>query len=266
MSTSQIIFFDKNKADLDQPNCIATASQSNFLANFARNRSNETWWMTNGSVDSDNTTYTMDLVDMFAIDTIILIGHNLKNYTLKYWDGAAYQDFSSAIAPTNDTASSTYYSFTQINTTKVQLIIYGTQVANSDKILAQFIITNKVGQFNGWPIIKAPTHDKNVQVTRMLSGKSNVTQNLIGFSTTLQVLTLSNSADLSIIDTLFFSGNSFLVWLGGGNETQFITPARGFRKKDLYLMQCVNQWKPEPYQGFYGIGYSTQIQLQEVIK
>lgn len=263
--SNQIIFFDKNKADLDQPDCVATASEANTYANLARNRSNDTMWMTTGSVDANDTTYEMDMVDMFAIDSIILIGHNFKSFTLQWWDGFAYQDFSTPVNPTNNSDATTFHFFTVVNTTKVKLTIYGTIIPDSDKQLAQFVITKKVGQFNSWPTIKAPSHDLNLQITKMLSGKSNISQNLIGFRCELDVVTLSDSNDLSIIDYIYFSGNSFLVWLSGGNEDQFKTPARGFRLKDLYLMKCTNIWSPEPYQGFYGIGYKTAIQLTEVI-
>ena len=263
---AQIAFYEKNKADLDAPNCVATASQGVGFEDLARNRSNDTWWATSASVDSDNTTYEMDLVDLFSIDTIILVGHNFKSYTLKYWDGSAYQDFSTAIAPTTNTATTTVHSFTAVDTTKVKLTILGTTTVDIDKVLAQFIITKKIVTLNGWPVIKNPTHDKNISVTKMVSGKANVAQNLIGFSASLEVVTLSNSADLAAIDRLYFSGYSFLVWLCGGNESQFGYAARGFRLQDIYLVQCVNQWTPEPYNGIYGMGYKTQIKIAEVIK
>lgn len=262
---NQIRFFDKSKCDLDASNCVATASQGVGFENLARNRSNDTWWATSGSVDSDNTTYTMNLVDMFLVDSILLVQHNFKSFTLKYWDGSAYQDFSSVIAPTNCTDSTSYFTFTGVNTTKIQLTILGTQTANVDKVLAQFIITKQIAQLCAWPAIKAPSHDKNINVTKMVSGKSSVVQNLIGFSVTLEVITLSNSNDLTTIDNLYFSGNSFLVWLCGGSESQFKTAARGLRLKDIYLMQCSNVWTPTPYNGLYGIGYQTSIHLSEVI-
>ncbi len=264
--SGQIIFFDKSKADLDAPNCVATASQGVGFEALARNRSNETAWMTSGSVDADNTTYTMDLVDMFSIDSILLILHNFKSYTLKYWDGAAYQNFSTTIAPTTNILATTYHTFNAVDTTKIQLTILGTMTANSDKTLAQFIITKKIAQLNGWPQIKSPVHDKNLVASRMVSGKNNISKNLIGFSTDLEVVTLSDSTDLSTIDQLYFSGNSFLVWLCGGSETQFRTAARGMRLRDIYLMECANKWTPEPYAGLYGIGYKTKIQLVEVIR
>ncbi len=262
--SGQILFFEKNKADIDAINCVATASQGAGYEDLARNRSNATAWMTSGSVDADNTTYTMDMVDEFSIDSIILVGHNLKSYTLKYWNGSAYVNFSTTIAPTTNSETTTYHTFTAVATTKVQLTVLGTVVANSDKALAQFIVTKKIAQFNGWPHIKAPAHDKNLTTNRMVSGKTALTKNLIGFTTSLEVVTLSNSADLAAIDTLFFSGNSFLVWLCGGNEDQFGYPARGFRLEDIYLMECSNKWQPEPYQGLYGIGYKTTIALAEV--
>lgn len=263
--SGQIIFFDKNKADLDAPNGVATASEGAGYEDLARNRSNDTAWWTSGSTDASNTTYTMDMVDMFSVDSILLINHNFKSYTLKYWDGAAYQDFSTVISPTTNAATSTYHTFTAVDTTKIQLTILGTVAANADKYLSQFIITKKVAQLNGWPQIKAPTHDKNITTNRLVSGKSNVTQNLIGFNVDLEVVTLSDSADLAAIDQLYFSGNSFLVWLCGGSETQFKYAARGMRLQDIYLMQCINKWTPEPYHGLYGIGYKTQIKLSEVI-
>lgn len=263
--SSQIRFFDKSKCDLTQPNCVATASEGQAFVDLARNRSNDTWWTTQDSLDSNNTTYEMNLVDMFGIDSILLIGHNFKSYTLKYWDGFAYQNFSTTVAPTTNTKTTTFHQFTEVNTTKILLTILGTFVADEDKKLAQFIITKQVRKLNAWPAVKNPSHDQNIKKTKMLSGKNNVTKNLIGFSVELDVVTLSDSTDLDAFDSLFFSGNSFLVWLCGGDEDQFIKAARGFRLQDIYLMQPVSIWTPEPYQGFYGIGYKTAVQLTEVI-
>ena len=55
--SGQIAFFEKNYADLDYANVAATASQGVGTEDFARNRRNDSAWITSGSVDADNTTF-----------------------------------------------------------------------------------------------------------------------------------------------------------------------------------------------------------------
>jgi len=264
MSAEQILFLNKNVADFSDDNVAAAASQGNDYASFALNRSNNSAWMTTSSVDSDNTTWEVDLVDDHYITDILLLKHNFKAFTIQYWDGAAYVDFSTPISETVNAEDTSHFTFDSQNTTKIKITITGTQVANSDKQLFQFIATTQIGQLDGWPIIK-PTILRNRKLIKMLSGKIEVKESIGAFKADLSVKILSNDADLTIVESLFASNEGFLVWLCGGDEDQFRSERIGYRLEDIYLMKCTNEWKPLLYKGLYQAGMKVDLKLSEVV-
>jgi len=260
----QIIFFNKNQADISDESVVATASQGDDYTDYALNRKNDSAWITTGSVDSDNTYFEIDYVDEKTITDILLIKHNFKAFTIQYYDGS-YKDFSTPINETNNTDDSTHFTFNSVSTTKIKLIVTGTQTADQDKYLYQFISTTQIGQLNAYPEIKQPTLSRNRKKQKMLSGKLNILESVGAFSTTLKVKVLSSDADLTIIENLYSANEGFLVWLCGGDESQFKNERMGYRMEDIYLMKCVDEWTPEYYKGMYQRGMKIDIKLGEVV-
>ncbi|MCK4500313.1 hypothetical protein KAU11_07435 [Candidatus Babeliales bacterium] len=269
----QIMFFEKNKIDLDNPNvgititdAVATYTGQDYT-NFMRNRNNFTAWMTTGSTDAAGTEMLIDLVDERFVSDIILIGHNLKAFTIQYWTGLVYTDFPTPISETTNTDDVNYFTNTGVNTSKIKITITGTQVADADKFIKQLIFTEKLGagQLEAWPEIKSPRHNPNRKTSRMLSGKVHVVETLGAFSCSLKIKTWRLFNDLDIIERLYFGREPALMWLGGNNETQFSYAARGYRKEDLYLVRPVNDWKPEFYKACYSNGIKLNIKLEEAV-
>lgn len=261
---SQIIFFEKNKADYSNPSVLATASEGNAYATYILNRSNDSTWMTTGSVDANNTTVTVDFQDLRRISDIILVKHNFKTFDVEYWDGNAWQDFSTPINVTNCADATSIFQFNTIDVLKIRITIYGTQVANSDKFLHQFISTVRMGKLQAWPVIKNPIQRKNRKVSAMLSGKSIVIDNIGGFECQLSVKEWKIAGDIALVERLFESTSGFLVWLCGGSETQFFSRVQGFRLEDIFLMKCKNDYDPEFAGGMYQRGLEIKIDLVEV--
>lgn len=262
---AQISFYEKSKCDISLSNLDASATQGDDYVTNLFDRSNATAWVTTGSVDADNTTITIDMVDLKRVTDIFLLVHNFKSYTVKYWNGSAYVAFSPAIAPTTNTAASTHYAVASVDTTKIQIIILGTQTANADKYLYQFVATKLIGTLEGWPVIGKPTHGTNIQKSMMLSGKQHITRNVGGFSCELSVKNWVSDDDLSIIEELYDSLEGFLVWLSGGNTTQFSSIRKGYRLEDLFLMKCTDDYTPEFYEGMYQSGIKISMKLGEVV-
>lgn len=261
----QIRFFYKNEADYSNTNMIVTASQGNEFAMRALNRSNLSSWVTTGSVDADNTTFEIEYNESKNLDSILLIGHNFKNFTIQYFNGVSYVDFPTAINVTNNTSVNSFFQFTETQVEKVKLTITGTMVANSDKQLYQFITTSEIGQFNKYPVISNLVHNQNKILSKMLSGRTNINKNLGGTSFDLQVAVWKDASDLSLIQSLFDATEGFLVWLCGGDETQFSMLINGYRKQDIYLMQCQNDFSPDWYKGVYPLGLEKlKLSLIEV--
>lgn len=261
-----ILFFKKAKTDLSEDNVSATANEGSEFANYALNRSNLSAWITTGSSDSSGTTWTVDMTDEKTISEILLIKHNFKSFTVKYWDGAAYQDFSPAISETTNTEEVNRYSVTEVATSKIQITINGTMTPDEDKYLFQFIATEVLGQLAGYPVIKNPVLSRNKKKSTMLSGKLNISENVGGFSCDLSVSEWKSDADLTLVETLYSSSDGFLVWLCGGDEDQFASLRKGYRLEDLFLMKCVNDYEPEYVAGMYRRGMNITIKLAEVVQ
>lgn len=263
--SKQIVFMNKNKCDVENTDCSITASQGQSFVDFVRNRSNRSAWITTGSVDADNTTFEVDFGGLRLVDIIILVKHTFAAYTIQYWDGSAWQDFSTAVNVSGNTAETTYHEFTQVSTSKLLLTITGTITPDSDKSLFQFIASDKIGRLNGWPIVGSPRISKQKKVNKMLSGRSNVTESLGGFSCSLSLDVYSDETDLNTFEDLYDSTEGFLVWLCGGDQAQFSSVRKGWRLEDVYLMRTANEYEPEFYKGSYKSGIVVDIDLVEVI-
>lgn len=263
------IIFEKNKIDLDLPGVTITATDSvatdpgQAYVDLLRNRRNDSGWGTGGSTDLGNTTLEIETQDENEITDILLVNHNFKAYTIQYWNGSSYVNFSTAINVSNNTKTTTNHNFNAVSTTKVKLIITGTMTADQDKLLSQFIITKRIGQFTNEPYIKKPRQEKGRKVRKMLSGRANITRSLGAFSCTFSFPALKDAADHAIIERMADSFNGFLVWPCGGDATQFFTDVQGFRLKDIYLMNCANDLETEWNGGYFDHGQKVELQLVE---
>lgn len=265
MSSQQIIFFKKSRCDFSNSYVVATGSQGVGFESYIFNRNNSSAWITSGSVDADNTTLIIDLGEPKDVSDILLLKHNFKSYTIQYWNGSAYVDFSTIINPTSVTVDDSYHYFTKVNTQLIKITILGTQIVNADKFLYQFIATERIGQLAGWPIVAKPKISRNRKINSMLSGKLNVSENIGSVSFTLKCQMFSSDADLTLLETIYNYSEGFLVWLCGGSEAQFRTLRQGYRMEDTYLMKCVSDYKPEYYKGLYGSGITLDVDLEEVV-
>lgn len=263
--SGQIIFFEKNIVDYANTSALAQATEANDLASQVQNRNNMTAWVTTGSQDSVNTQFIMYMGDLRTVSDIILVKHNFKDFKVEYWNGAAYVDFTSPIDVIDCQNSTSHYIVDPVMTSRVRITIFGTQIPDTDKVLYQLIITNRIGQLNGWPVIKAPTHVRNRRVSAMLSGKGSVSLGIGAFSCALDVKVWKDSQDLSLIEDLCSRSEGFLVWLCGGNEDQFSMKLKGYRMEDLFLMRVTSDYSPEYYQGLYQSGVAINLKLAEVV-
>jgi hypothetical protein len=260
----QILFFRKSRCDIGNPNVTVTASNGQASALFPLNRSNASAWVTDGSNDAENTTYIVDWVDTIPITDILLVGQNFKNFQIQYWDGAAYQSFSTPISATTNAEKNLHFNFPEVETSRLKMTVLGTIVPNDEKYLYQFIATQRIGRLNGWPQINQPTHSQNLKVTAMLSGKKSVATNVGQFSCVLKVKHWKDTADISIVESLYRSPEGFLVWLCGGDEDQFAINAIGYRFQDVYLMRCTDSYVPRFDEGIYVHGLDLDLKLEEV--
>lgn len=262
-------FYRKNKFDLSNllptvviTDSVATDTGEDF-ANFMRNRNNTSGWMTTGSSDAGTTTLVIDFIDSITLDRILLIKHNLKAFTLKYWNGAAWVDFSTAISETTNTAGSNEFIFDSTVTQKLQLIITGTQTADDEKLITQFIATETIGDFAEEMELK-PQFDRQRRTTRYLSGKSFVSKAVGSWNFNIKKSAVADANDLALVETLFDSYEGFLFWPSGGTVTQYEQIRKGYRLEDIFLMQCSNELGTEYVGSRYYSGMPIDLKLVEV--
>lgn len=268
--SNNIQFFKKNKIDLDVTQVVITATDDvatdngQASADLLRNRNNTSGWMTTDSDDTATTTLEANMVNQNDIDNIILVNHNFKEFTIQYWNGLSYVNFSPTINQTTNAETTSRFSFTKVTTSKIKITITATQTANADKRMTQLIITELLGTFNMQPEIK-PEIDKNRKVTKYLSGKKNIARSLESFTVDFAMKNVINSADLSLVETLYDSYFGFLVWLCGGTQDQYLFQRRGYRLEDIFLMNVANEYSPQYEESRYSNGIKVDLRLVEVV-
>lgn len=266
---AQPTFFKKNRIDLSNPAVNITVEDSvaystgQPIVDFLRNRNNRSAWMTTESNDSANTTLTVEIGDLVYISDIILVNHNFKSFKITYNDGNDWLEFAQPIDITDCNESTTRIEFPKVEVTAIKILIRGTQVADEDKRMTQLILTEFVGKMESWPQIKAPTHSTNRRKSKMLSGKSNFIESAGSFMCEFSIASLSNQADLAIIEAIYNSRQGVLLWLGGGDESQFKLDIMGFRKQDFFLVRPSNDYVTEFYKGIYQNGVKISVKFEE---
>ncbi len=272
----QIQFFNKNIIDLESnsigitiTDAVASSTGQDFV-DFLRDRKNYTVWGTAESTDAAGTVIDFTFGDLVDIDSIFLVGHNLKDYQIEYWTGLVWslvtkQLDNTTVAPTNDTNSTSFYLINKVNTDKLRITVDGTQVVDDDKILKQIIITERIGKLTGWPLVKKPTIDTQKKRNKMLSGKSHIIETLESFSCTLDVRHWSIQDDIDIVEEIYAKRQGVLLWLNSDTPEQFKLTLKGWRKEDIPLVRPLDNYTPEMVSGIYTNGIKTSMRLIEVI-
>lgn len=264
-----IQFYKKSIYDLSYTNPTTTVTDATAtntgesFTDFLRNRDNFSGWATTGSNDAANTTLVIDFIDNREFDSIMLLKHNFKAFTIKYWNGSTWTDFSTAISETTNTQESNYYNFTLVESTKLQIIITGTQTADSDKFLRQLLVCEKLGELTEEPEVTVEIGKQRKQF-KFLSGKSFMSTQVGGASIKLRKQSMKTDADLTLIETLYNSFQGFHVSLSGGTTTQFEFNREGYRREDIYFCQCANEYEPNYRDGRYKHGVDVMVSLVEV--
>lgn len=266
--------FRKNIIDLDNPNVTITVSDDEATSDGdafkdkIRNRDNANGWATTGSSDTATCYIEVDWIDEREVESIILVGHNFKDYTVKRWNGAAFEDFDTAINPTTSTDYVTEHEVPSQNLSKIRIDINGTQTADDDKFLRQLIITSKIGagQFQGWPVVRKMAKNQSRKGSQTLSGKYHLREQVGSFEYDLQFKIWPYDADFQIIEAIYFENpNGVLFWLSGGDETQFKYDRVGYRAEDIFLMKPIGEFDPVPEKGIYSNGVNFNLRLVETI-
>lgn len=264
-------FFTRNRMDISFAenfsiavvDAIAADTGESF-ADLVCNRNNRSGWATTDSTDAAGTTFTVTWLDEVDISRIFLVMMNFKAFTIKYWDGAAYQDFSTPVNETVNMQPTKLFSFDKVTTTRIQITITGTQSANDDKFLRQLICCEEYGQFVTGFQLDNVTMGQARKVSTVLSGKSKITRNVGAFMCTFKKNNVTQGNDITLIETLYGVPDGFLVWLCGGDVSQFRTLNAGYRMEDIFLCDFSTEYNPDWNKGHYDFGVDINFKINEI--
>jgi len=266
-----IKLWEKNKLDFDTPgasititDAVASDTGSSFVG-LMRDRSNDTGWATTGSTDAALTQVDVDLGDAYSVDQIILANMNFDAYTLQYHDGATFVDFSTAISVTGNTATTKYHAFTAVSASLYRLIIQGTIIADSDKILSQFIITKVVGTFAKQPNISKFQFDQERKSTKLLSGRRHIVRKIGGITVVMEFKPNKTQADQDLLLDLHNSNEGRLINFVGGDDSTHGFIVAGFRNQDIFLMTVNSELDTSHFEDRYANGNAMKVELSEAL-
>lgn len=262
--------FKKSVIDLDQTNVTITVTDSiaidtgETIADLVRDRKNTTGWATTDSDDTANTLFQVLFGDLFDIDSVFLIGNNFKDYDLEFFNGTVWAAVIPAV--TGNSNSVQFHSFAKLfDVEGIRVRINATFEVDADKFLNQLIVTEKLGQFNQFPILEHESSNNRKRI-KLVSGKSKIIQNSGSVAINIKHNNQIDDNDLNLVEIMFSSFSGFLFWASGGDESQFRTQRIGFRNQDIFLMAPINEYNnPWGRDGRYCAGTDYEVKLVEVV-
>lgn len=266
-----VSFYEKSKA-LFADGATAAASSANAFANLAIGTNKYFKWVSSGSDDLTTETYTITLPAAVAISRIFLVGHNFKQFQIKYGVGTDFtgvtglDDYSgSSISETTFARDTAYYEFDEVTTDTIILTVDKTQTADAEKEIIQVIATNEIGTLEGFPTVNGVKLDRNTFKDKATSGRLHVQRGYENASFNMRLSTYPIQDDIDILDTLHAKNEPFLVWLNGGKPDQFRFTQRGWRLQDIYQMQIDDDANNGFAQNVYVMGVDQSYSFVEVV-
>lgn len=255
MITGGVKFFDVNVAWLvNGATIVDTLGTGSSVVQYLLGKSRYTYWSTVGSNDSTVETLTLTFPS-YSVTRILVVGHNWKQFTCKYWNGASFVDFTSVvgidgalgsgISETTFHDNTAYYEVAPVTTTQVQFTISKTQTVDAEKTATFLIVTSELGTLQGFPGISPAAVTRNARVMTMPSGKKKVIKAPETYDCILDFSPYAASStyapDLNLMYQLHDRDTPFLMWPCGGRRgsTYFKYTLRQLRLQDIFVAQLV---------------------------
>ncbi len=277
MINGGIKFFDKSY-NLYSDGSSITATSGNTSAKLCIDKNFYTVWQSVGSNDATTETLEITFPSSKTINRVILQKHNFKSYTVKYWNGASYVDFTNVISILNSTPTTgiseslysldtSYYEFDSVSTTKIEITTTLAQTVNAQKYLTQFIATQELGTLEGFPVITTASHSQNERTQTTLSGKMNIEKSYRTFQLSLDFNAYPSQNDIDLITELFERVEGFNVWICGGKfgSTYYRFTQLGYNLRDIYFMQTMGDLSTLYHANIFTNAPNTRISFVESI-
>lgn len=269
--SGQIMFLRKSHLDADRRNPVITITDSvatntgQASVFLMRNRNNISGWLTTGSDDTANTEILADFGDILQVDFIELVRHNFKDFLIEWKDVTdTWNTYESVTA--NEDATTVHLKDTPVAARAIRVTVNSTIIADADKELRQFIISERIHTFEGWPVIKKPRFSRNTKINKMLSGKVNKANTRGAFSCELEIKISRSSNDLEIHQNLYERVEGVLMLISGGDETQFTDAKRNYANEDIVLVSTIDEYENPWTKGVYSTGIKIKMKMAEVVR
>lgn len=277
MISGAIKFFDRSKC-LVQDDTTIVASSGTDAAERCLDRNPISYWRSVSSDDTVLETLEVSFSESMTFDRLFLQDHNFKEYTVQYFNGSIYVDFTNVVGIDGSTSGidetayardTSYYEFDEVSSTKILISVLKTQVVNAQKYLNQVIVTSELGTLQGYPLIKGTEISRNLRVDKTLSGRASVNKDDDFFKVQLDFkdYPASLSNDIDLIFSLHDFESTFLIWLCGGKTGSnfFRKQMRGYRLRDVISVQMIQSLKPIYSDNVYVNSVNFSAAFQEAI-
>lgn len=132
--------------------------------------------------------------------------------------------------------------------------------------LRQFILTNEIGTFEGFPNISSYSENQNEIINMTSTGLKHITKQhntVDSFRIAFKSHPIEN--DIAIADRLYNSMDSFTLWPCGGGygSNHFLFEKEGWKLDDIYNVQTTGKKSNRWHKNFYKGGISSTINLVE---
>lgn len=257
---SGVRFFNMSYADPNRRGVsLAIDNQENNIDALV-NRDPLWVWESSGSDDTDDITFTIEFDRSREVSSLLLLGNNLKEFTLQRRDGAGA--WIAVLSETSNVDVDYFNEFSPVTTDAVRLIMSKTMVSDEEKTIREFIVTKSIGQLEGYPKLRFSVSGASQQKT-MFGGKTKFVANEVSHNLDLTFKDHIGDNDRDLFKTLLSLTESFLVWPCGGDETQFAHGDIGYRRGDVYLMGVARGANHEFTKNLYFSGFNSSLRLSE---
>lgn len=269
--TGGISFYDSSLS-LFENNASAVASSNTDDQNLPLGTNNVFKWESSGSDDLTTETYTVTLPSVISFSRLFLVNHNFKKFQVKY---GASLDFVNVLGLDSYSANNidvtgferntSYFEFDAVSTDTIILTIDTAQIVDAEKFLTQFIVTNELGTFEGYPQLKSLALNRDSKKQKAISGRLHIQKGYESASFKLDLKRYPKQNDIDLLDDLHERETPFLTWLCGGLPDQFRIKQRGFLVENLYNMQIDMALKNSYDKNVYLLGVNQSYSFVEVV-
>lgn len=252
-------FFTKNKL---KDNCTYTfTSAIEAIASVLYDRDRATTLESVGSNDATPEVWDIEFASSQTIDTIIVDNHNVKSGGIQYWNGSAFVAFSTAATWSANALTTSVFSFNSVSTTKLRVTMNTTMVVDAQKSVGLIYAMETIGQPSAAPATLDIEFVEDSRSHKKASG--GILYVYFGAKSILKYLfSDATVADVTLFLTIKNLGVEFFIWPCGAVASA--TTDVGMRVYDLYLVNYVNNFKPDFKSNVLGIGTRLAIDFKEV--